>query len=96
MGDISIETTLDGIEAAQRGMADRPDRLIVLQNADMPVFFVFGKNDPRIPVELAMAQATLPSYSEILLLDKVGHLSFIEERDFVKPRIKNFVYSCYL
>ena len=43
-----------------------------------------------------MAQATLPSYSEIMLLDKVGHLAFIEERDFVKPRIKNFVYNCYL
>lgn len=96
VGDISIETTLESIEAAQRGMADRPDRLSVLENADMPVLFIYGKNDPRIPVELAMAQATLPSYSEIMLLDKVGHLAFIEERDFVKPRIKNFVYNCYL
>ena len=96
VGDISIETPLESIEAAQRGMADRPDRLNVLQNADMPVLFIYGKNDPRIPVELAMAQATLPSYSEIMLLDKVGHLAFIEERDFVKLRIKNFVNSCYL
>ena len=77
-------------------MADRPDRLTVLENAEMPVLFIYGKHDPRIPIELAMAQATLPPYSEILLLDKVGHLSFIEERNFVKPRIKNFVYSCYL
>lgn len=96
VGDISIETSLESIEAAQRGMADRPDRLTVLENADMPVLFIYGKNDPRIPIEMAVAQATLPSYSEIMLLDKVGHLSFIEERDFVKPRIKNFVYSCYL
>lgn len=96
VGDISIETSLEGIIAAQNGMADRLDRLSVLQNAEMPVLFIFGKNDPRIPIELGIAQATLPAYSEILLLDKVGHLSFIEERDFVKLRIKNFVNSCYL
>ncbi len=96
VGDISIETSIESIAAAQRGMADRPNRLNILENADMPVLFIYGKNDPRIPIELAMAQATLPSYSEVLLLDHVGHLSFIEERDFVKLRIKNFVNSCYL
>ncbi|MBR4803917.1 MAG: alpha/beta hydrolase, partial [Bacteroidales bacterium] len=96
VGDISIETTLEGIAAAQRGMADRPSRLHILENAEMPVLFIFGTNDKRIPIEMAMAQATLPSYSEILMIDKVGHLSFIEERDFVKLRIKNFVNSCYL
>jgi len=96
VGDISIETTIEGIAAAQRGMSDRPDRLTVLEEAEVPVLFIFGKNDSRIPLELAMAQATLPAYSEIMLLDKVAHLSFIEERDFVKLRIKNFVNSCYL
>lgn len=96
VGDISLDTTIEGIAAAQRGMADRPDRLKVLQEAEVPVLFIFGKNDPRIPLELAVAQATLPQHAEIILLDKVGHLSFIEERDYVKLIIKNFVNTCYM
>ena len=36
-----------------------------------------------------------PRHAEMLLLDKVGHMAFIEEREYVKPRIKNFVDTCY-
>ena len=94
--DISIETPLEGLAAAQRGMAARPDRLAVLRDAQVPVLFVYGKNDVRIPIELAMAQASLPKYSEIMLIGDVAHLSFIEERDFVKMRLKNFLNTCYM
>ena len=94
--DISIETPLEGLAAAQRGMAARPDRLAVLRDAQVPVLFVYGKNDVRIPIELAVAQASLPKYSEIMLIGDVAHLSFIEERDFVKMRLKNFLNTCYM
>jgi pimeloyl-ACP methyl ester carboxylesterase len=61
----------------------------------VPVLFVYGKNDKRIPIEIAISQAMIPSHSEILLLDHVGHMSFMEEREYVKPRIKNFVDTCF-
>lgn len=90
-----LETSVQSITAAQKGMMMRPSRINVLSRLDIPVFSVFGKNDPRLPVELAVSQAMEPKRSEILLLDKVAHMSFIEEAEFVRQRLVNFVHTCY-
>lgn len=93
--DQCLETRTEAIVAAQTGMMNRPSRIGVLQQLEVPVLFVYGKNDKRIPIEIAISQAMIPSHSEILLLDHVGHMSFMEEREYVKPRIKNFVDTCF-
>lgn len=93
--DQCLEVSEASIVAAQRGMAQRPSRLDVLQQLDVPFYFVYGKNDPRIPIELAVTQTLLPRRSEALLLSDVAHMAFIEEREYVKPRLLNFVEGCY-
>ena len=94
--DQCLETKAESIVAAQRGMASRPSRIHVLQSLEVPTLFVYGKNDTRIPVELALAQAMEARHAEILLLDNVAHMAHIEERDYVRPRIQNFVNTCYM
>lgn len=94
--DQCLETSEDGILAAQRGMKIRHSQIQTLINATYPVLFVYGKNDPRIPVELGMSQAMLPHRSEVLLLDNVAHMSFIEERKYIKLRLYNFVHQCHV
>lgn len=94
--DQCLETKEESIIAAQCGMASRPSRTHILQELEVPILFVIGKNDPRIPVELALAQAMLPHHAEIMVLDHVAHMAHLEEREFVKPRIRNFVQTCYL
>ena len=93
--DQCLETRTESIIAAQKGMMARPSRFSVVKQLEGPVLFIYGKNDTRIPFELAISQAMIPSHSEILLLDHVAHMAFIEEREYVKPRIKNFVDTCY-
>lgn len=93
--DQCLETRTESIIAAQKGMLARPSRIGVLQQLEVPVLFVYGKHDNRIPLEIAISQAMLPRHSEILLLENVGHMAFMEEREYVKPRIKNFVDTCY-
>ena len=93
--DHCLEVSEASIVAAQRGMAQRPSRLNVLQKLDVPFYFVYGKNDPRIPIELAVTQTLLPRRSEALLLSDVAHMAFLEERDYVKPRLLNFVEGCF-
>jgi len=90
-----LGTSSAAIIAAQRGMAQRPSRLDVLQRLDVPFYFVYGKNDPRIPIELAVTQTMLPRRSESLLLADVAHMAFIEEREYLKPRLLHFVEGCY-
>lgn len=90
-----LHTTAASVIAAQRGMARRPSRIGMLQQIDVPVYFIYGKNDPRIPIELAVTQTLLPRRAEALLLESVGHMAFLEEREYVKPRLLNFVLGCY-
>lgn len=94
--DQCLEMRSESIIAAQRGMAQRPSRLNLLGKLDIPVLFVYGKNDNRIPLELAVSQAMIPARAEIHLLENVGHMSFIEQREYLKPRLLNFVHTCYV
>ena len=93
--DQCLDITTASIIAAQRGMARRASHINTLQNLDIPVLFVYGKNDPRIPLEVAVSQTMLPRRSESLLLDGVAHMPFMEEREYLKPRLANFVDTCY-
>lgn len=95
LSDQCLETTTEGILATQRGMALRPSRTEVLAQLEVPTLFVYGKKDSRIPIEIGVSQALLPRYAEVMVLSNVGHMSFIEERDYVKLRLKNFVDTCY-
>lgn len=94
--DQCLETKEESIIAAQCGMASRPSRTHVIEHLEVPILFIIGKNDPRIPCELALAQAMLAHYGEIMVLDKVAHMAHLEEREYVKPRLRNFVQTCYL
>ncbi|MDY5968710.1 MAG: alpha/beta hydrolase [Bacteroidales bacterium] len=93
--DQCLDTRLEGLVAAQKGMAVRPDRVGVLQRFEMPTLFIYGKNDTRNNLDLCVSQAMEAQHAEILLLSNVGHMCFMEERDYVKPRLKNFVETCY-
>lgn len=95
LSDQCLETRTEGILATQRGMAVRPSRTDVLERIEVPVLFVYGKKDNRIPIEIGVSQALLPHYAEVMVLGNVGHMSFLEERDYVKLRLKNFVDTCF-
>lgn len=93
--DQCLETHADAIVASQNAMLQRPSRLHVLRNLEVPVLFVHGKGDKRLPIEVVLSQAMEPRHAEILLLDGAAHMPFIEQQEYVKPRICNFVDTCY-
>lgn len=93
--DQCLLTTAASIMAAQHGMAERPSRVQTLAKLDVPTLFVYGKNDPRIPIEIALGAALVAKRPEILLLENVAHMAFIEEREYLKPRLLDFVERCY-
>ena len=93
--DQSLLTTEASIVAAQKGMAQRPSRIGILASLDVPTLFVYGKNDSRIPLELAVGCAMVARRAEMHLLSDVGHMAFLEEREYVKLRLRNFVDNCY-
>jgi pimeloyl-ACP methyl ester carboxylesterase len=87
---LALETPKEGIIAALEGMKQRPDRQHVLARSKVPVMFIIGKNDSRIPMEIIMPQTTLPEHSEVLLLDHVGHMGFLEAPAVTFRAVKGF------
>jgi pimeloyl-ACP methyl ester carboxylesterase len=83
-------TPKEGIVAALQAMKIRPDRQHVLLNSNVPVLFIIGKHDKRIPMELIIPQTLLPAHSEVLMLDQVGHMGFVEASVATCDAIRSF------
>ena len=90
MHEDAMRTSSKAIIAALEGMKYRTSKLDVLTNARFPILFILGKKDSRIPFEKTLAQAALPKNGEILVLDNVGHMGFIEARKTTLKAIKGF------
>jgi pimeloyl-ACP methyl ester carboxylesterase len=88
--NLAQKTPKEGILAALEGMKNRPDRQHVLLQSKVPVLFIIGKNDSRIPIDIIIPQTLLPEHSEMLLLDHVGHMGFIEASGKTFATIKGF------
>ena len=88
--DLAQETNKEVIIASLEGMKNRPDRQHVLLHSKVPVLFIIGKNDKRIPMEVIIPQTLLPEHSEMLLLDHVGHMGFIEASGKTFAAVKGF------
>ena len=76
----SLQTSAQGVMAALAGMRDRQNNIELLKNLNIPVLFIVGKQDSRIPMSKILPQIALPKHSEALILNGVGHMGFIEAR----------------
>jgi pimeloyl-ACP methyl ester carboxylesterase len=68
----------EGVIGALGGMKARTDKTEVLRNSQVPVLFVIGMKDAKIPVDRSWEMVSLPTYSEIHLFKAVSHMGFIE------------------
>jgi pimeloyl-ACP methyl ester carboxylesterase len=92
--EMSLQTPAQGVIAALAGMRDRADYLAWLRQAPFPLFFVVGKQDSRIPIEKIVPQVTLPPHAETVILDKVGHMGFVEAPSRIFPVVRDFLKRC--
>lgn len=83
------------IIAALAGMRDRQSKLDVLINSRVPVLFILGKHDSRIPFQTTLAQVALPPVSEILILDNVGHMGFLEASEMTLKALEGFANKVF-
>lgn len=85
----------EGIIAALSGMRQRTDKLKLLKNTVVPVLFIIGKKDQRTPLDIMNEQISLAQHSEVLILDHVAHMGFIEAREVCMSFIKDFTNRCF-
>ncbi len=69
----------EGLAAALRAMADRPDSSTLLPGASFPIVLVHGLADGLIPVERARSvKATVP-VAHLVEIPDVGHMPMVEK-----------------
>ena len=85
----------EAIIAALAGMRDRESQLQYLLLSEVPVFFIIGKQDSRMPYNQLMAQAVIPSHSEVILLEDVGHMGYIEAKAKTLQALRHFTLKCF-
>jgi pimeloyl-ACP methyl ester carboxylesterase len=83
--------SVQSLVSYQEAMRQRPDRISVLKNLDIPVLFVAGKDDPVALLNDVLKQSHLPGKSYIHVLAQSGHMGMIEE-----PEKSNFILNNYL
>lgn len=84
----------EGIIAALQGMIAREAHLGTLRECSFPVQFIAGDQDAIIPLEDALAAATLPSAADIRVLSGVGHLGMIEQPLQTALMLRDFWQFC--
>jgi len=87
-------TSKEGIVSALKGMKTRTDKLELLSKLQIPVLFIAGKKDKRIPANTILEQALLPHHSEVLLLEDVGHMGYIEAEKETLEILCSFIKRC--
>ena len=81
----------DALAAYLEAMANRPDRLSVLQNFAGPILFIIGQNDTVIPITQSLEQSHIPRISHIHILPQAGHMGMLEEPEAGATCIRSFL-----
>ena len=92
---IASEVKNEGIIAALEGMKERKGWLDFLAHTEILVLFIAGKQDSKIPSNQVMAQAIIPAHSEVLLLENIGHMGFIEAYSKTLAALRHFGMRCF-
>lgn len=94
--EIANMMNAENIASAQLGMVERTGKTRLLRSLDIPFMLISGKLDPRQPIDKVLSQIELPKHAELLLLDGVGHVSFIEAESVVAEVLRSFTHRCFL
>jgi pimeloyl-ACP methyl ester carboxylesterase len=77
--------------AYYQAMIDRKDTTSLLNNIDIPIQFIIGKEDNAVPYQQTLALVSLPKVSSVEILQNVGHSSMIESPKKLNVLINRFV-----
>jgi len=80
----------EGIIALLNGMIARPSRQYILEDGRVPLLWILGRHDLYFSPERAMRDTGLPHNAEVVILEKSGHLGFIEETENSAGIISSF------
>lgn len=86
-----LEAPPEGVAAAARGMAQRPDSRTLLGQIDCPTLVIVGQFDVISPPEAMKEMANAIPRSSFAIVPDAGHLAPLEQGEHVTQIIMDFV-----
>jgi pimeloyl-ACP methyl ester carboxylesterase len=94
--EIASRTSDDGIIAVLNGMMTRPSRASLAEKGIVPCLWILGKLDNYINLDTMIAKVALPANASVVILEKSGHVGFIEEEERSLQIVTRFIESIIL
>jgi pimeloyl-ACP methyl ester carboxylesterase len=89
--DIASTIRDEGLIAVLNGMIKRPSRLKFMEEGKVPCLWIMGKLDNYISWDEMKTKVKLPANAKAVVLEKSGHMGFIEEEDLSVKIVEDFV-----
>jgi pimeloyl-ACP methyl ester carboxylesterase len=89
--DIASTIRDEGLIAVLNGMIKRPSRLKFMEEGKVPCLWILGKLDNYISWDAMKTKVKLPANAKAVVLEKSGHMGFIEEEDLSVKIVEDFV-----
>lgn len=91
MTSIASAASLNGVVEASKAMRDRPSRIEVLKNSDVPVLFIAGKEDSVVPLEKSLEQCALAKDCHVYFLSDTAHMGMFERKNETIKIVESFI-----
>lgn len=88
---IALNTPAEGIIANLYAMMNRPDLSESLARTKLPFLFIVGEKDNYIDFTSVVPKVPMPMHSSLCVLNKSGHMGFIEEKEKSLTCIEKFI-----
>lgn len=85
------EATPEGVAAASRGMAQRPDSSDLLPNITSPTLILVGEQDAITPPMMAQEYASKIPNVQLAVIPQAGHLSNLEQPEAFLDHLRRFL-----
>lgn len=89
--DMMLKTKPEGAAAALRGMAEREDQTQLLPQITISTLIIVGSEDPITPVADSEKMHHAIAGSRLVVLDKAGHVSNIEQSEQFNKELERFL-----
>lgn len=89
--DIGSKTQKDALLTYAAAMRDRPDRQDLLRDLDIPVLFLMGRHDSRLPLFKMRDQFMLPKNAVKSVLQFAGHMGMYESDGACQAALRSFI-----
>jgi 3-oxoadipate enol-lactonase len=90
---IMAATPPQGVAAALRAMAERPDSADTLRSFERPVLVIAGQDDAIVPVSEAEAMSRTAPHGTLEIIADAGHLTPVEQPERFAAILERFLGS---